>query len=842
MPLAPGHHLGPYEILSKLGAGGIGEVYKARDSKLNREVAIKVLPAALSNDPDYLARFQREAQSLAALHHPNIATIFGLEQNAIVMELIDGQPLQGPLPVETVTQVAKQIAEALEAAHDKGIIHRDLKPANILLTPDSQIKILDFGLAKALEKPTETDRTLTLQSTQAGLILGTAAYMSPEQAAGKPADRRSDIWSFGVVLHELITGQPLFTGETVSHILAEVLKTEIDFTKIPAGPLRQLLKRCLDRNLKTRLQHIGEARIALENPTPQTPNKPPSKWPWLLTAASLALAAFAFLRGTAPPSLPVKLEVAPPEGYQFRASIDGNGSAISPDGKLLALTLVDSNGVSHIHLRSLDSLDARQLPGTDGAARPVWSPDSKSLAFHAQGKLKRVDLNSGGPITLCPVNRPRGVAWREDGLILFGDQNADLQSIPASGGTPARVISLNRAAGEGSIYYPQFLPGGKNFLYLKINVLDREKSGIFAGSVDGNPGTLLLQTEHRALYDPVSGRLLYIQGQGTLMARRMELDPPRLSGDPIVVAERVLLRSQNGFGAFSVSSAGALFFARELADNGRLLAWRDRAGKLLNVVTPPLDATERLALSPDSSQVAYATKSGSTSAWLFDLTRGAGTRLSPFEATSIIWSSDGKYLYYGTRRGTARKAADGSGQEEIIYRGRGSSWPQSLSPDGKTLLFGQGQVLALPLIGQAKPEPYLDASDGRFGDASFSPDGHWVAYGAEESGRRQVFIQGFPERRAKILVSPDGGLEPHWRADGKELFWRTPDNSLMAASIDVQGDTVRVGRAEKLFDLLSPGYQPSRDGRRFLVRHGAPSTQPDPPMVLIQNWAAGLPK
>ena len=427
----------------------MGEVYKARDNKLNRDVAIKVLPASLVNDADYLARFQREAQALAALHHPNIATIFGLEQNAIVMELVEGKTLQGPLPVNEALPLARQIAEALEAAHDKGIIHRDLKPGNIIVTPEGTVKVLDFGLAKTVEKQSNTTAadspTLTLRATEAGLILGTAGYMSPEQAAGKPVDRRADIWSFGVVLHELLTGKRLFDGETVSHTLAEVLKTEIDFPPIPAGPIRDLVRRCLDRNQKTRLQHIGEARIAIENylANPQKAAPAPAqsnRWLWPAIAAACLLAAIAgwgtLLRKPSKPIQSAKFDIDPPEGGRFPLLSGGGGSAISPDGRTLAFVATNAKGERLIHLRSLESLEARPLPGTEDGGRPFWSPDSKSLAFVAGGKLKRIDVAGGSPITLCDARFPRGGTWSENGLILFGDQASGLQSISASGEFP----------------------------------------------------------------------------------------------------------------------------------------------------------------------------------------------------------------------------------------------------------------------------------------------------------------------------------------------------------------------------------------------------------------------
>ena len=485
MALNAGDKLGSYEIVAPIGAGGMGEVYRAHDSKLNRDVAVKVLPASLAKDADFLARFQREAQVLASLNHPNIAAIYGLEGNAIVMELVEGETLKGPLPLAEAMAVARQIAEALEAAHEKGIIHRDLKPGNVMVTPAGVVKVLDFGLAKSVERSAVTtgpnSPTLTMRATEAGLILGTAGYMSPEQAAGKPVDRRADIWSFGVVVWELLTGKRLFHGETVSHTLADVIKGEIDFSQVPEGPVRDLVRRCLDRNLKNRLRDIGEARIAIENyGTARSPVAGVRRWPWMVAVVSTVLAVVAgglALRKTGEAGLAARFEVPPPVGGRFADPGNIGGSAISPDGRTLAFIATNAKGETLLHVRSLDSLEARALPGTENAVRPFWSPDSKSLGFVGGGKLKRVEVMGGSPVALCDVPAARGGTWNEDGVILFAVlRGAGLQRIAASGGTPVPVTKVNADAGELFHYFPQFLPGGKEFLFL-VRYGDREKSG-----------------------------------------------------------------------------------------------------------------------------------------------------------------------------------------------------------------------------------------------------------------------------------------------------------------------------------------------------------------------------
>ena len=836
----------------------MGEVYRARDTKLNRDVAIKVLPAGLGNDADYLARFQREAQALAALHHPNIATIFGLEQNAIVMELVEGQNPKGPLPLTEALNIARQIAEALEAAHDKGIIHRDLKPGNIIVTPEGVVKVLDFGLAKTAEKsagPTTADSpTLTMRATVAGLILGTAGYMSPEQAAGKAVDRRADIWSFGVVLDEILTGKRLFHGETVSHTLAHVLTADIDLTKIPDGPIRELVRRCLDRNLKTRLRDIGEARIAIDSylahPPQETKPAPvqSSRWPWAI-AALLLLTTIAgwggWLRKPNPQALPAKFDVTPPEGGRFSSINFTGGSAISPDGRTLAFVATNAKGETLLHLRSLDSLEARALPGTEAAGAPFWSPDSKSLAYVVRGKLMRIDLAGGAAVALCEGSRARGGTWNEDGVILFVGQQTELNRIPAAGGTPKPVTRLNRDAGETSHYYPQFLPGGKEFLYL-VRHNEPDKMGIFVGSLDGKPATRLLQTEYRAVYDAVAGRLVYTQGNGTLMTRRLELDPPRLTGDPAVVAEQVGLVSGSGFVNASVSGNGTLFYGRNEDLSKAHFGWRNRQGKLVETLSPPVGNEGPFRLSPEGRRVAHLAGSD---IWVLDLLRGVSNRVTFSNAAAPVWSPDGKHLYYRNPSGIYRKAADGSGEEELVLKVSSAGFPVSASPDGKHLILGatgvgdSADVLILPLSGVRKPEAYLQTKYTEF-SAQFSPDGRWVTYSSNESGRNEVYVQGFPDRRGKWQVSAAGGRFSHWRSDGKELFYLGLDGTLMAVGVELHPTGISLGRAEPLFHVATArGFavtQPDRDGQRFLVAE--PEGTLARPMVVIQNWAAGLAK
>jgi len=843
MPLSSGEKFGPYDIVAKLGAGGMGEVYKAHDPKLNRDVAIKVLPIALANDADYLARFQREAQTLAALNHPNIATIFGLEGRGIVMEFVEGQTLRGPLPLADALAIARQIAEALEAAHEKNIIHRDLKPGNVMVTAEGVVKVLDFGLAKAVsERPVVTgpdSPTLTLRATEAGLILGTAGYMSPEQAAGKQVDRRADIWSFGVVLHELLTGARLFDGETVSHTLAGVLKDEIDLTKIPEGPVRDLVRRCLDRNIKNRLQHIGEARVAIdsyaEKPAPKVV-KPPSRLPWYIAAAAVLAAGAAWIVKPNAPVRTIITEISPPSGGRFSPINNTGGSAISPDGRTLAFVATDAKGIALLHVRSLDSLSARALPGTEDAGRPFWSPDSKSLGFVSGGKLKRIDIAGGAPITLCDTRFGRGADWSEDGVILFGDFGSAIQRISSSGGTPTPVTQRNSEAGDRVHYYPQFLPGGKQFLYLVRGAT--ETQGIYLGSLDGKPPVRILPTEYCGRYDASTRRLLYIQGTGTLMSRKLVLDPPGLVGDPTVVAESVRSTAQNGFAEFSTSAEGTLFYGRGNAVGDYRFTWLDRTGKALDSIGEP-QQMQYHRLSPDGRRFAYVRP---PDVWTMDALRGLGTRLTfvPGPANSLEWSPDGRQIYFTTVEGLYRKAADGSGSDELLWKSSGLERLSGVSPDGKHLLVGNTDISVFPLIGERKPVPYLD-SKAMERSGVFSPDGRWVAYTSDESGRTEVYVQGFPERRGKWPVSGAGGTSPVWRADGKEIYWLAPGDTVTAASIGLQSSGVTVGKPEALFRLPDAGthLQSSRDGKQFLVVNPVAGAK-DFPMVVVQNWAARL--
>jgi len=841
MPLTRGDKLGPYEILALLGAGGMGEVYRARDAKLNREVAIKVLPPALANDADYLARFQREAQALAALNHPNIAAIYGLEGNAIVMELVEGDTLRGPLSVKDALPIARQIAEALEAAHDKGIIHRDLKPANIKLTPEGVVKVLDFGLAKSIDRTTSSGAdspTLSMRSTEAGVILGTAAYMSPEQAAGKPVDRRADIWSFGVVLYELHTGKRLFQGETVSHTLARVLTADIDLAKIPEGPLRELIRRCLDRNLKNRLRDIAEARYMIDHygTKPMVAAKP-NYWPWgIATCLAIALVVIYFRQS--PPDLPVRItSINPPEKTTF------GDIALSPDGKLLAFTAL-SEGKPHLWVRPLHAATAQRLAGTEWANLLFWSPDSRWIGFFASGKLKKIQA-AGGPVqALCDVPIPTGGAWNAEGLILFGELTSGLYRVPAPGGSPVAVTTLDRTRGERDHYWPVFLPGGRRYLYL-INGSDANTAGIYMGGLETAKRTRLVRDLTRPGYaiGPAGEAYLVFLRQGTLLAQRLDAERAALTGETFPVAEKVA--------RYSVAGTGLLTYATSGEETSQL-TWMDRAGALLENVGEPVAGRVHPALSAGEKQVVLGGLSGANfDIWVRDLVRGLATRFTFHPAAEIfpVWSPDGSRIVFSSNREGSfdlyTKRTSGAGQEEPLLKTASNKAASSWSSDGRLLLYVEldpktkQDLWVLPMEGERKPVVFL-RTEFNEQDGAFSPDGKWIAYQSDESGRYEVYVQPYPATGAKWQVSKDRGSAPRWRRDGKELFWLSEGGTLLAAEVTA-GPAFQLATTRRLFETriqdIFERYAVSADGKRFLIPLLVESDA-NRSLTAIQNWLA----
>jgi Tol biopolymer transport system component len=898
MALTSGTRLGPYEIVALVGAGGMGEVYKARDTRLKREVALKVLPAGFSQDPDRLARFQREAELLATLNHPNIAHIHGLEEadgiRALVMELVDGPTLadriaQSPLPITDALPIATQIAEALEAAHEQGVIHRDLKPANIKVRNDGMVKVLDFGLAKALDPVTSStvnptmSPTLSMQATMAGVILGTAAYMSPEQAAGKPVDKRTDVWSFGVVLWEMLTGRRLFDGETISHTLADVLRADIHFNKLPKDTptaIRDLLRRCLDRDTKNRLRDIGEARIALNN-TSKEPIAPVSvvkvarlrrALPW--TAAGVAtvvalIPAVAYAARPREEPRTLKMSVLPPERATF---MRGAVPAVSPDGRHLAF-VATLDGKDELWVRDLDSLAARPLRGTDGATFPFWKPDSRVIAFFASGKLKKIDVGGGPALSLYEgIGTAFGGSWNKNDVIVFASSFGNgLFRVPAAGGKATPLTTFDTSRAENSHRYPWFLPDGEHVLYTARSS-DAEGTSIYVvdlgATSEAHTRRLVVTAASNAVYS-APGYVLFMREQ-TLMAQPFDVRKTQITGDAVPIAEQVDYNNLAVRGMFSASENGVLAYTSGAGANVQL-TWFDRFGTAAGTLGAP-GALHWPAISPDGDKVAVDWADQSTGlydVWLHDLKRGTLSLFTagPKSNEYPVWSPDGSHLaFYSLRDGPAghvyQRAIAGADQDEVVLSKpvgeppratRGDDWSRDRNylieelggPTGKT----GSDIWVLPLFGDRKPFAYLQSPFNE-AHAKLSPDGHWLAYVSDETKRNEVYVQTFPAPGGKWPVSTSGGDLPIWSRDGNELFFIGADRKLMAvdvksrASKDTTGKdvvTFEAGMPKALFGTrLGAGtwYDVDQKGRFLMPTELEQAATV--PMTIVVNWTAGL--
>jgi serine/threonine protein kinase/Tol biopolymer transport system component len=916
MTLEAGSELSNYRIADSLGEGGMGQVWRAADTKLGREVALKVLPEEFAKDPERMARFEREAKVLASLNHPNIATLYGLETvdsgtdarsevdsgpgprasspvTFLAMELVEGEDLserikRGPAPVEEAVSIALQIAEALEAAHEQGIVHRDLKPANIKLRPDGTVKVLDFGLAKAWDAESgdssiSMSPTLTAHATAAGLIIGTAAYMSPEQAAGIAADRRADIWAFGVVLWEMLTGHKLFEGETVSHVLASVLKDEVDLGALPAETptrLRKLIERCLKKKPKDRLQAIGEARILLEEyradpeafDSPSTiPASTVASKPGWLRALPWAVAAAAFLAATVfgaraltvsgAAESTIRFQVPPPDGRGYQLdSVRPGAVVVSPDGQSLAFSAWDGDGQVRLFVRDLDEVTPRVLAGTEQAQYPFWSPDSKSLGFFADGKLKKVSASGGQPLTLCDAPDGKGGAWSADGVILFAPQaTVPIQRVSQLGGEPVDVTTFSEERGDESHRHPRFLPDGKHFLYLARFAQGYDEGhAIIAASLDGGEQKVVVRSPAAAEY--ASGHLLFLR-ERTLMAQPFDPDRLELSGEPFPVADTVVLISTGTAQAvFSASQTGVLAFQGGTLSADLVLRWRGRDGSNLETIGEPARFTDDVRLSPteETALVQIRADEGSNrDLWVVELERNLRTRFTfyPDGDDSPIFSPDGQTVLWEAtdekeRMTLQRKSIGGSGDGEVLAEFDKETWPVSWHPSGEIALLVQQislapnniDILSWQIGEDNEPQPWL-ATDFIEYDANFSPDGRWVVYGSNESGEWEVYVAPYPGPGRKWQVSVGGGGWPAWRGDGEEILYISAAGEIMGVAVEQRGSGLVFDQPEMLFEhrftSTGPGFDVTADGERFLVVEPAENVPPEPVTVVV-NWPAAI--
>jgi eukaryotic-like serine/threonine-protein kinase len=882
-----GQKLGPFEVLDKLGEGGMGEVYRATDTNLKRQVAIKVLPGAFASDVGRLARFQREAELLATLNHPNIAAIYGLERVdgtlAVVMELVEGPTLadritDGPIPLDEALPIARQVIEALEAAHEQGIVHRDLKPANIKLRPDGTVKLLDFGLAKAIEGDAGAagatvmapSRTISSPAmlTDAGMILGTAAYMSPEQARGKPADKRSDIWAFGVVLAEMTSGKRLFDGETISDTIAAVLTREPDLDGVPL-PLRRLVRLCLAKNPRDRLRHIGDALAVVDGSVPSvTPERGRrvSRGIFataLVTAAAIAAAAvwFAF-RPHATAGDITMFYVDAPTGTAFNYTY--TASAVSPDGRQVVFRVATATEAPSLWLRSLDSLDGRRIAGTEGADFPFWSPDGRSVGFFSAGKLKRVNVDGSSPIILCDASDAdivtTGASWNADSVILFGAPEG-MYRVSASGGPPTLIAPINGSSGETGYGNPQFLPDNNRFLMFVRND-DPAKAGYYVSSLS-DPGrrTPLLTTRRKVIFvaneEGEASYLLYLQDR-TLLARRVNRRTLALYGDPVPIVSNVALFPPGFHASFWSSASGNLLAYRTESSDRPRLTWVFPDGKRQSE-TGTEDFYTNVRVSPDGSRAAVelGDGSGNIDVWTWDFARHLRTRqtFDPKPDRAATWAPNGREIAFSSYRTGVwqifRKNLSSGEPEQQLTTGPADKIVPDWSRDGKYLVFIQigatttEDIWALPLEGDRQAFPILQTPAIETNPA-LSPDGRWLAFESSQSGRPEVFVTRFPHARSETdpatprwQVSTEGGSRPRWSGDGHALLYASLDErniiraEVRTTTAGFENDAPRVFAEIPLMSVSRSPFDVSSDGRILLLER---TINQRVQLAVVTNW------
>jgi serine/threonine-protein kinase len=882
MAVGPGQSLSHYRLVEKIGEGGMGMVWKAVDTRLARDVAIKVLPDAFARDAERLARFEKEAKLLASLNHPNIAAIHGLEEaegvRFLALELVPGESLanrlaRGPLPVEEALVICRQVAEALESAHESGVIHRDLKPANIMIAPGGKVKVLDFGLAKAFEaRPAGADPSLsptaTMGGTRDGVILGTAAYMSPEQARGKPLDRRTDIWSFGCVLYEALTGRQAFGGETITDILATILKQDVNWNALPADtPLRarELLWRCLRKDPHVRLHSMADARIEMEEAlaepgppasidSPASPQVVPtskrrSALPWALVVllGITTLIAIQVRQRNAPPL--TRLSVTLPDSARLTQIQTQPVIDLSPDGKQIVYVGQREQG-SQLYIRGMDEREPRPIPGTQGGMSPFFSPDGQSVGFVAEGKLKQVSLRGGAPRTICDAESPRGASWGPDGTIIFTPRiGAALYRVPATGGQPEQITQLDREQGEDSHRWPQVVSGGGAVVFSVWHGSSVDHSEIIVQSLETGERKTVIEGGTYARYLP-TGHLVFLRFM-SLHAVPFDLDALEVTGPRVTLLDEVA-QGHTGHGDLAFSANGTLVYSVTLgALPNATLVRMDFDGNVQPLAVPQRRYWDT-SFSPDGSRLAASITEGTRSdIWSLDLERGASTRLT-FDGFNMgpIWTPDGTKLAFlstlGPRKTHIRLlATDGSGETQQLTPHGGFQMPTSWSPDGRVLLFshfdpdGEWDIWMVTTDGGEDPRPFLKTPFRELG-ARFSLDGSWVAYTSDASGRNEVYVRPFPGPGSVRQVSTAGGAHPIWAADGGEIFF-IQGNKVMTVPVET-GAEFRAGTPRVLIDApyrerfyFSPNYDVAPDGT-WLVMIRPEVEDSSTEIHVVQGW------